>query len=186
MEVAETQLPGVLLLRPRVLRDARGSFLETWRRDRYAAAGIPDTFVQDNAAVSGHGVLRGLHYQWPEPQGKLVMVLEGEVFDVAVDLRRGSPTFGQWVGEYLSAENGHQLWVPEGFAHGYVVVSERAVFAYKCTRVYHPEFDAAIRWDDPAIGIAWPLDRPALSPRDLAAPCLADVPPERFPDPGRP
>ncbi len=181
MDVTDLALDGVRLLRPRVFRDDRGSFLETWRLERYAEHGIPGTFVQDNAAVSRRGVLRGLHYQWPEPQGKLVMVLHGEAFDVAVDLRRGSPTFGRWVGEVLSAGNGHQMWIPEGFAHGYVALSDLAVFAYKCTRPYVPEADRAIRWDDPDIGIEWPITEPVLSDKDAGAPLLADVPGEALP-----
>lgn len=181
VEVLETELPGVVLIRPRVFRDDRGSFLETWRGDRYATAGIPETFVQDNAALSRRGVIRGLHYQFPDPQGKLVMTLHGTVFDVAVDIRRGSPTFGRWTGHVLSEENGHQLWIPEGFAHGYAVLSETAVFAYKCTRTYRANADAAIRYDDPAIGIDWPVERPLLSSKDSAAPLLADVAPERLP-----
>lgn len=181
MDVIETALPGVLLIQPRVFRDERGSFLETWRRDRYAEAGIPTEFVQDNAATSRRGVLRGLHYQWPEPQGKLVTVLHGEVYDVAVDIRRGSPARGRWVAERLSAGNGRQLWIPEGFAHGYAVLSDTAVLAYKCTRAYHPAGDAAIRWDDPAIAVEWPLSAPTLSPRDAAAPLLAEIPEGRIP-----
>jgi dTDP-4-dehydrorhamnose 3,5-epimerase len=182
VEVTETSLPGVLLIRPRVFRDDRGRFLETWREERYADAGIPGPFVQDNAASSTRGVVRGLHYQYPEPQGKLVMALEGEVFDVAVDVRRSSPNFGQWVGARLSGENGHQLWIPEGFAHGYAVLSDRAIFAYKCTRPYSPDADAAIRWDDPAVGIEWPVSDPLLSEKDARAPLLGDVHPDRLPD----
>lgn len=181
MEILQSELPGVLLLKPRVFRDERGSFLETWRRQRYADAGITATFVQDNAAVSHRGVIRGLHYQYPDPQGKLVMTLQGTVFDVAVDIRRGSPTFGRWTGHTLSEENGHQLWIPEGFAHGYAVLSETAVFAYKCTRAYRADADAAIRFDDPAIGIEWPIERPLLSAKDRSAPLLADVPDFRLP-----
>lgn len=181
MDVIETALPGVLLVRPRIFRDDRGSFQETWRRSRYAEAGIDATFEQDNVATSVGGVIRGLHYQQPDPQGKLVMVLAGEVFDVAVDIRKGSPTFGQWTGARLSAENGHQLWVPAGFAHGYATLSERAIFAYKCTRPYNPEGDAAIRFDDPAIGVEWGLDNPVLSEKDRNAAFLADVPNERLP-----
>lgn len=182
MEVERTPLPGVLRLKPRVFRDERGRFLETWRRERYVEAGLPADFVQDNAAISGRGVLRGLHFQYPEPQGKLILVLEGEVFDAAVDVRRGSPHFGQWTGAVLSAENGHQLWIPEGFAHGYLTVSETAVVAYKCTRRYNPEGDAAIRYDDPEIGIEWPLsEAPALSGKDASAPRLGDLDPGRLP-----
>ncbi|MFW6331555.1 MAG: dTDP-4-dehydrorhamnose 3,5-epimerase, partial [Gemmatimonadota bacterium] len=177
MDVTATPLPGILLIRPRVFRDDRGRFLETWRRERYVDAGLPADFVQDNAAVSTRGVLRGLHYQYPEPQGKLVMALQGEVWDVAVDVRRGSPHFGRWYATTLSAENGHQLWIPEGFAHGYVALSESAVFAYKCTRAYHPAGDAAIRWDDPELGIDWPVAAPVLSDKDAAAPLLRDIDP---------
>ncbi len=181
MNVSELSLPGVLLIRPKLFRDDRGMFLETWQESRYAQAGLPSTFVQDNAARSKRGVLRGLHYQYPEPQGKLVMVLHGEVLDAAVDIRRGSPTFGQWVTEMLSADNGHQLWIPEGFAHGYVVLSESAVCAYKCTRPYNATADAAIRYDDPDIGIEWPTEDPILSAKDAAAPLLGSVRADRLP-----
>lgn len=176
-----TALPGVLLIRPRVFRDERGRFLETWRSARYAEAGLPSAFAQDNAAASGRNVLRGLHYQWPEPQGKLVTVLQGEVLDVAVDIRRGSPTMGRWIAERLSDGDGRQLWIPEGFAHGYLVLSDSALVVYKATRPYVPEADAAIRWDDPAIGIDWPVIEPRLSPKDREAPLLADIPPDRLP-----
>lgn len=181
MDVIETALPGVLLIRPNVFGDERGSFRETWRRARYAEHGIPTEFVQDNAAVSRRGVLRGLHYQWPEPQGKLVMALYGEVFDVAVDIRYGSPNFGRWVGERLSGENGHQLWIPEGFAHGYVTLSEVAVFAYKCTRAYAPAADHGIRWNDPTINIGWPELPGSLSTRDAEAFLLSGVPRDSLP-----
>lgn len=182
MEVEKTPIPGLLLLRPRVFRDRRGSFLETWRRERYSAVGLPDRFVQDNAATSHRGVLRGLHYQYPEPQGKLTSVLQGAVYDVAVDIRRGSPGFGRWFGTTLSAENGHQLWIPEGFAHGYLVLSETAVFAYKCTRAYRADADGAIRYDDPDIGVRWPEEpAPVLSEKDRAAPRLRDIEPRRLP-----
>ncbi len=169
MTVTETRLPGVLLLEPRVFRDPRGFFLETWNADRYRAAGIPGPFVQDNASRSARGVLRGLHVQNPNPQGKLVSVLDGAVFDVAVDVRAGSPTFGQWTGHELSAENGHQLWIPPGFAHGFVVLSESALFTYKCTDRYAPEHEFSIAWNDPEIGIAWPVVDPELSGKDAAA-----------------
>lgn len=175
MEVTETPLPGVLLLHPRVFRDDRGSFVETWREARYAELGLPRAFVQDNAAMSRRGVIRGLHYQHPEPQGKLVTVLEGEVFDVVVDVRRGSPTFGEWHGATLRADSGTQLWVPEGFAHGYAALSERALLIYKCTRVYDPGGDRAVRWDDPEIGIEWPVQEPALSEKDAAAPRIVEI-----------
>lgn len=183
MDVVDTALPGVKLIKPQLFRDDRGGFLETWQHNRYGASGIPTTFVQDNAAFSRKGVLRGLHYQWPEPQGKLVMVLYGEVFDVAVDIRRGSPTFGSWMGEWLSHENGHQLWIPEGFAHGYLVLSGVAVFAYKCTRPYVQAADRTIGWNDPAIGVEWPETEggPFLSEKDAAAPLLGDVAPDALP-----
>lgn len=175
MDIAKTPLPGVLRIHPRVFRDHRGHFLETWRRERYAEVGVPTEFVQDNVALSRRGVLRGLHYQHPEPQGKLITVVEGEVFDVAVDVRRGSPTFGRWHGEVLDGGEGVQLWIPEGFAHGYVVLSERAVLAYKCTRAYNPGADRGIRWDDPEIGIDWPVGEPVLSEKDAAAVGLGEV-----------
>jgi dTDP-4-dehydrorhamnose 3,5-epimerase len=181
MDVITTALPGVLLVRPRVFRDSRGAFLESWHRDRYVRAGIPATFVQDNAAFSRRGVIRGLHYQYPEPQGKLVMVLHGTVLDVVVDIRQGSPAFGKWLGAELSSENGHQLWIPEGLAHGYAVLSDSAVVAYKCTRSYNPAGDAAIRYNDPALGIDWGVVDPVLSDRDSAAPLLSDVPLDRLP-----
>jgi dTDP-4-dehydrorhamnose 3,5-epimerase len=181
MDVIEMDLPGVLLIRPREFRDDRGSFLEVWHKERYKLAGISGEFVQDNVAVSRGGVIRGLHYQHPNPQGKLVMVLSGAVLDVAVDIRRESPTFGQWVSASLSAENSQQLWIPAGFAHGYAVLSETVIFAYKCTRLYDPSGDAAIRFDDPDIGIRWGISNPMLSSKDLAAPSLREVPPERLP-----
>lgn len=181
MEVRRTALPEVLVIEPRVHRDRRGFFLETWQRDRYAAAGITGPFVQDNVSLSVRGTLRGLHYQHPRAQGKLVYVLEGEVFDVAVDIRRGSPTFGRWVGERLSGENARQLWVPPGFAHGFCVLSERALFAYKCTDLYAPQCEGGVRWDDPAIGIAWPVEEPIVSDKDGRLPLLAEIAPERLP-----
>jgi dTDP-4-dehydrorhamnose 3,5-epimerase len=181
MNVIETDLPGALILEPRVFHDDRGYFLETWNQDAYASGGLPSTFVQDNFSFSKHGVLRGLHYQEPHPQGKLVWVVSGEVFDVAVDIRQGSPTFGRWTGVTLSAENARQLWIPEGFAHGFVVTGDHARFAYKCTDRYDREADGAIRWDDPSIGIEWPIARPILSEKDAAAPLLAEVGPDRLP-----
>jgi dTDP-4-dehydrorhamnose 3,5-epimerase len=185
MKVVETDLPGVLILEPPVFGDDRGTFRETWRRDRWAAAGLPERFEQDNLSASRPGVLRGLHYQHPNPQGKLVSVFAGAVFDVAVDIRRGSPTFGRWVGVELSAENGRQLWVPPDFAHGFVVTAVGgdgvALFGYKCTSVYDPAAEGSLRWDDPAIGIAWPVEAPVLSPKDAAAPRLAEVAAGRLP-----
>jgi len=175
MKVTETELPGVLLVEPRIFRDHRGFFFESWSAERYRQAGIPGPFVQDNVSRSSRGVLRGLHFQNPHPQGKLVTVLEGEVFDVAVDLRVGSPTFGKWAGYYLSAENGRQLYIPEGFAHGFVVTSEFAIFSYKCTEYYRPEADRSLRWNDPEIGIEWPVKEPVLSPKDATAPLLNEL-----------
>ena len=173
MKVLETELPGVLVVEPYVFGDERGFFLETWNQARYEDAGLPGNFVQDNLSFSSRGVLRGLHFQNPHPQGKLVHVLQGEVFDVAVDIRVGSPTFGRWVGVSLSSENKRQLWVPEGFAHGFVVTSEKALFSYKCTDFYHREAEAGVVWNDPDIGIDWPIANPTLSDKDRAAPRLA-------------
>lgn len=181
MNVVETDLPGVVVVEPDVHGDARGFFMETWNRSRYRNQGIDGGFVQSNVSRSGRGVLRGLHYQYPNPQGKLVFVLEGEVYDVAVDIRPGSPTFARWTGHRLSADNRRQLYLPEGFAHGFCVTSETALFCYFCTREYERAGDAAIRWNDPAIGIRWPLANPSLSDRDAQAPLLADVPPARLP-----
>lgn len=175
MRVTPLVLPDVLLVEPQVFGDARGYFAETFSAGRYAAAGIPGPFVQDNVSRSRRGVLRGLHLQHPHVQGKLVSVLDGEVFDVAVDVRVGSPTFGRWVGASLSAENHRQLYIPPGFAHGFVVTSDAALFAYKCTEYYHPETERTVRWDDPRIGIAWPVDDPLVSPKDQAAPLLHEL-----------
>lgn len=187
MKVVETRLPGVLIVEPRVFGDARGFFLETWSRTRYGAAGVEGDFCQDNVSFSCHGTLRGLHYQHPHAQDKLVYVLQGEIFDVAVDIRRGSPTFGQWDGALLSAENHRQIFVPKGFAHGFCVTGETALVAYKCTDTYHPEAEGGILWNDPDIGIHWPLADVLLSEKDARAPRLRDVPPERLPaySPGR-
>ncbi|MGH2531137.1 MAG: dTDP-4-dehydrorhamnose 3,5-epimerase [Thermomicrobiales bacterium] len=180
MNVIPTDLPGVVIIEPRVFRDDRGYFLETWNAERYAEIGL-SLFVQDNLSFSTHGVLRGLHYQHPGDQGKLVSVLEGEVFDVAVDIRPDSPAFRRWVGVTLSAENARQLYVPVGFAHGFVVTSATARFAYKCTALYQPHNEGSLRWNDPDIAIAWPVDSPVLSPKDAAAPLLKDVERARLP-----
>ena len=176
MNAIETELPGVLILEPRIFGDDRGFFMETWNGCRYEELGIPNRFVQDNLSFSAHGVLRGLHFQHPQAQGKLVCVLRGEVFDVAVDIRVGSPTFGRWTGVSLSAANKRQFWVPEGFAHGFVVTGEDALFSYKCTDYYAPDHDGSILWNDPEIGIEWPVEAPTLSGKDGGAPTLARMP----------
>lgn len=181
MNVETLALPGVLLITPKVFGDARGYFVETFAKERYTEAGINIPFVQDNLSRSPKGVLRGLHLQNPHGQGKLVQVVEGSVFDVAVDVRVGSPHFGQWVGAELSAENHRQLWVPPGFAHGFVVTSEHALFSYKCTDTYHPECELSVLWNDPAIGIDWPVESPVLSDKDAAAKVLADIDESRLP-----
>ena len=181
MKAIDVGLPGCLMFEPKVFGDSRGYFYESFNHDRLAAHGLQPAFVQGNVSRSAHGVLRGLHYQWPKPQGKYISVTEGEVYDVAVDIRRGSPTFGRHAAVILSAENKRHFWVPEGFAHGFVVLSEHAVFNYLCTQTYDPAADAAIRWNDAALAIDWPVAEPLLSAKDSAAPFLADVPPERLP-----
>ena len=175
--VTPTAIPEVLVLEPKVFGDARGFFFESFNaRDFAQATGLDVTFVQDNHSLSAQGVLRGLHYQVEHAQGKLVRVVQGEVFDVAVDLRQSSPTFGQWVGERLSADNKKQLWVPPGFAHGFVVLSERAEFLYKTTDYWYPEHERSLLWNDPAIGIDWPLQwQPLLAAKDAAAAPLAQA-----------
>ena len=181
MKVVETDLPGCLLLEPQVFGDERGFFYESFNHDKLAAHGLAPRFVQGNVSRSARGVLRGLHYQWPKPQGKLVSVLEGEVWDVAVDIRRGSPSFGRWEAVILSADNRRQFWIPEGFAHGFAVLSEHAVFNYLCTDVYVKEADAGVRWNDGDIGVDWPVSDPLLSAKDEKAPFLADIPEDRLP-----
>ena len=181
MRIIETGLPGCLVIEPAVFEDDRGFFFEAWNAQTSGPHGLPTMFVQSNVASSTRGVLRGLHYQWPNPQGKLVSVLEGEVYDVAVDVRRRSPTFGRWTACVLSASNRRQMWIPEGFAHGYAVLSERAVFSYLCTAAYEKAADAAVRWDDPCIAIDWPVTEPVMSAKDARAPLLADVPADRLP-----
>lgn len=183
MKVERLAVPDVILVEPKVHGDHRGFFVETFQSQRYREAGIgvapdgsPLDFVQDNMAKSSKGILRGMHLQEPHGQGKLVSCVEGEVFDVAIDVRVGSPTFGKWVGARLDAVSHRQLWVPPGFAHGYQVLSESAIFAYKCTDLYHPEAELGVAWDDPDIGIEWPLDvTPVLSDKDRANPKLADI-----------
>ncbi len=182
MKTVETSLPGVLIIEPEVFGDSRGFFMELHRQSRYTELGIaPRGFVQDNLSYSQKGVLRGIHYQNPDPQGKLVYVLQGEVCDVAVDIRRGSPHFGQWTGEILSGENHRQLYIPPGFGHGFAVLSDTALFAYKCTAYYNPEADAGFAWNDPSVGVEWPVDAPRLSVKDANAPMLSELDPERLP-----
>ncbi len=175
MEITRLPLPGLLLVEPKVFRDDRGAFLETHHLRKYAAQGLPDMFVQDNLSYSNKGVLRGLHYQYPKWQGKLVSVIAGEIFDVAVDLRRDSPGFGKWFGVVLSERNHLQLYVPPGFAHGFVVTGDAASVYYKCTDFYQPEQEHTILWNDPAIGIDWPVREPLLSPKDAAGTLLAEA-----------
>ncbi len=181
MNVVETRLPGVVVLEPAVHSDERGFFMETWNRRRYEELGLPADFVQDNLSYSTKGVLRGLHFQNPDAQGKLVSVLKGEIFDVAVDVRLGSPHFGRWVGVTLSAENRRQLYVPEGFAHGFVVTGEAALFSYKCTAYYSPETEHSLLWSDLDLGINWPVEAPEVSAKDGSAPPLAQIAAERLP-----
>ena len=181
MKVRDGRIAGLKLIEPAVHGDARGWFFEGWNRARYAAHGLDFEVVQSNVSRSARHVLRGLHYQWPNPQGKLVSVVEGEVWDVAVDIRRGSPTFGQWDACVLSADNKRQFWIPEGFAHGFVVLSDDATFCYLCTAAYDRASDASLRWNDAALAIDWPVREPGLSEKDARAPFLAEVPPERLP-----
>lgn len=178
MQAVSTDLPGVMILEPKVFDDPRGFFFESFNARRFAeTTGLQCVFVQDNHSRSQRGVLRGLHYQVQQTQGKLMRVITGQVYDVAVDLRRSSPTFGRWVGVHLSAENNRQLWVPEGFAHGFVVLSEFAEVLYKTTDYYTPEHERCIRWDDPTLAIDWPLDgTPQLSAKDQAGLSFADAP----------
>lgn len=178
MEFEPTRIPDVILIKPKVFGDHRGYFLETWQEKKFGAAGVGARFVQDNHSHSSQHTLRGLHFQIQQPQGKLVRVTRGAVFDVAVDVRRSSPSFGRWVGVELSDVNHHMLWVPPGFAHGFLTLSEQVDFLYKCTDFYAPQFERTLRWDDPAVGIEWPLPagtRPLLAPRDAAAPGLQNL-----------
>ena len=178
MKFTPTPIPGVLVVEPAVYGDQRGFFMETWHAEKFRAAGLDLDFVQDNHSGSGHNTIRGLHYQVDRPQGKLVRVVAGEIFDVAVDLRRSSPTFGKWIGAALSAANRLQVYVPPGFAHGFCVTSEHAEVVYKCTDLYFPEHEHTLRWDDPEIGIAWPLgaEPPLVSPRDAAGRSFREIP----------
>jgi dTDP-4-dehydrorhamnose 3,5-epimerase len=175
MRTIATPIPDLLIFEPEVFEDHRGEFLEIWREDAYAAAGVSGRFVQDNVSVSRRGVLRGLHFQEPRPQGKLISVLVGAVFDVAVDLRAASPTFRQCFSLEVSDANRLQLYVPEGFAHGFQVISERAIVQYKCTASYEPSGQRSIRWNDPELGIHWPLENPILSDQDRCAPLVSEL-----------
>ena len=181
MNVHQTNLPGVVVIEPKAFGDQRGFFLETYHLDRYRDAGLPERFVQANHSRSRRGVLRGLHYQLVQPQGKLVSVSRGQVYDVAVDIRRGSPTFGQWYGAILDDETHRQMYVPPGFAHGFVVLSEEADFQYMVTDYYHPQSERGIAWDDPALAIAWPIADVTLSEKDKKNPVLAEANPEDLP-----
>lgn len=180
MKVINCELEGLLIIEPDVYGDHRGFFLESWNRQRYRDAGIDVDFVQDNFSLSQRETLRGLHFQNPLPQGKLVSVWQGEVFNVVVDIRRRSPTFGRWCGVNLTAENKRQFYIPEGFAHGFAVISESALFHYKCTEIYSPRNELGFRWDDPNVGIKWPVATPKLSQRDACAPLLRELPAERL------
>lgn len=182
MKVERLSMPEVILISPQARSDARGAFLECWQSTRYSAAGLPTTWVQDNVSRSHRDVLRGLHFQHPRGQGKLVSVMAGEIVDVAVDVRRGSPTFGRSVSVTLSATVAQQLYIPPGFAHGFIVVSDEATVHYKCTDVYVPESERTIAWNDAALGIAWPVASPILSPRDAAARRLADLSGDELPE----
>jgi dTDP-4-dehydrorhamnose 3,5-epimerase len=182
MRRIDTDLPGVCVIEPQVFGDERGFFYEGYNAAKFIELGLGELhFVQSNVSRSARGVLRGLHYQWPNPQGKLVQVLDGEVYDVAVDIRRGSPHFGRWAGVMLTAENKRQLWIPEGFAHGFAVVSKTATFCYQCTALYDRAADAGIRWNDADIAVDWPIGDPMLSDKDARAPFLAEIAPERLP-----
>ncbi|MEM9136078.1 MAG: dTDP-4-dehydrorhamnose 3,5-epimerase [Cyanobacteria bacterium P01_F01_bin.42] len=181
MNIIETPLPGVLIIEPKTFGDDRGYFMETYSLTRYASNGMKLPFVQDNESFSRQGILRGLHYQLQQPQGKLVRVSQGEVYDVALDIRVGSPTFGQWYGVLLSSENKRQFYVPPGYAHGFCVTSPTAAFQYKCTDYYSPQDEYGIVWNDPDLAIQWPEQQPLLSKKDAVLPCLKDVPPEKLP-----
>ena len=177
MQVEQTKLDGVLLVVPTVFGDDRGFFMETYNQAKAQELGLPTNFVQDNHSKSSKGVLRGLHYQSPQWQGKLVRVVQGEIFDVAVDIRAGSPTFGEWLAYTLNDQNKQQLYVPEGFAHGFVVTSDTAEVVYKCTSLYAPEQEGSLLWNDPEIGIDWPIDEPILSAKDEVGNLLSALPP---------
>jgi len=181
MKVQPAAIDGVIIIDPVVFSDRRGSFWESYQSEKYKTAGIAANFVQDNISISNQGTLRGLHFQHPTDQAKLVQVIFGEVFDVAVDIRKKSPTFGQWTAVMLSGDNRRQFYIPKGFAHGFFVISKSAVFSYKCSDFYAPESEGGILWSDPDIGINWPVSTPLLSEKDMAYPCLKDVPKDRLP-----
>ena len=182
MRVTLTKLDGLLIVEPNLFGDQRGFFMETYQQERYGQAGIGDTFVQDNISYSEAGTLRGLHFQHPHDQAKLVQVLQGEIYDVALDIRRSSPTFGQWVGVVLSDANKKQLYIPAGFAHGFCVTSKSALFHYKCSDYYAPLDEGGIVWNDPVLRIDWPAENPILSERDRAFPTLKEIDPGRLPE----
>ncbi|WP_028313251.1 dTDP-4-dehydrorhamnose 3,5-epimerase [Desulfatibacillum aliphaticivorans] len=181
MKIQETSLPGVLIVEPSVFSDHRGLFMETYHSDRFAAHGLDVKFVQDNLSLSGENVLRGLHYQIKHVQTKLVQAVQGRIFDVAVDVRKGSPSFGQWTGAVLDDESHRQMFIPAGFAHGFCVLSKEARVCYKCDALYAPGDEGTLLWSDPDVGVEWPLSDPILSEKDQAGPRLKDIPPNRLP-----
>jgi dTDP-4-dehydrorhamnose 3,5-epimerase len=181
VKLLPTELEEVVVIAPRVFEDPRGFFMETFHRERYEALGLRADFCQDNLSFSCRNTLRGLHYQYPHEQAKLVQVLQGEIFDVAVDIRRGSPTFGRAAGVVLSESNRRQVFIPKGFAHGFCVVSETALFAYKCSDFYAPDCDRGVHWSDPDVRIVWPIEAPLLSAKDRGLPFLKDIPEEHLP-----
>ena len=180
MNILKSELAGALVIEPKVFGDARGYFMETWHQERYCLHTMEREFVQDNVSFSRRGILRGLHFQNPNSQAKLLQVFQGEIYDVGVDLRRSSPTFGRWHGLVLSSENRRQFYLPTGFAHGFAVLSETALVCYKCSTLYSPKDELSLRWDDPELAIEWPLKDPLLSERDAKAPRLRDLAPERL------
>ncbi|VVS94884.1 dTDP-4-dehydrorhamnose 3,5-epimerase [Desulfoluna spongiiphila] len=181
MKIINTSIEDVKIVEPSRFGDQRGYFFESWHQERYIESGITSRFVQDNCSMSRYGTVRGLHFQLTHPQAKLVHVLKGSVYDVAVDIRVGSPSFGQWVGVELSEENGRQVYIPEGFAHGFCVLSDEAVFSYKCSDYYMPGDEGGVLWSDPQVGIKWPVAEPILSEKDSVYPCLAAIEPFRLP-----
>lgn len=183
MKVIPTDIESVLVIEPQVFEDDRGCFLETYHLSRFKSAGIDHTFVQDNFSVSAKNTLRGLHFQVSHPQAKLIQVISGEIFDVAVDIRHGSPTFGRWVGIHLKEHKKRQIFIPAGFAHGFCVLSDSAYVTYKCSDYYYPDDEGGILWSDPNIGIVWPLKSPIISHKDSQLPCIAQVPPEELHNP---